>query len=154
MTGTQSHEGIAGALAAVEYLAALGRDLAENESLDCRAALDAAFAEIAQYERQLAARLLGGLAQLEGVKVWGIADPARLDERLPTVAITHARHTPAELSEALGRLGIFTWNGNYYALGLTETLGLEPGGMCRIGLVHYNTADEIDRLLAALEQLS
>jgi cysteine desulfurase family protein (TIGR01976 family) len=151
MTGTQNHEGIAGALAAVEYLAALGRDLAENEELDRRAALDVAFAEIAAYERQLAARLLAGLAQIDGVKVWGITDEAQLDERLPTVAMTHAQNTPAQMAESLGRVGIFTWNGNYYALNLTESLGLEPGGMLRIGLVHYNTAEEVDRLLAAIE---
>jgi cysteine desulfurase family protein (TIGR01976 family) len=150
MTGTQNHEGIAGALAAVEYLADIGRRHAANPSLEGRAALRAAFAAIADHERDLFARLLAGLAELRDVTIWGIADPSRSAERLPTVSITHARRRPAELAEYLGRRGIFVWHGNYYALQLTETLGLEPDGMVRIGLVHYNTTAEVDRLLDAM----
>ncbi|MEQ8788532.1 MAG: cysteine desulfurase-like protein [Pirellulaceae bacterium] len=154
MTGTQNHEGIAGALSAVEYLAALGRDIQADESLDRRTALTAAMTGICGYEGGLIERLLDGLAGIEAIKVWGITDKARLGERLPTVSITHERHTADELAEQLGRRGMFVWSGNYYALQLTETLGLEPQGMCRIGLVHYNTAQEVDALLAVLGELS
>lgn len=153
MTGTQSHESIAGALAAVEYLTKLGRTLAPGGLLDRRAALHNAFAEIGHYEQGLGRRLLSGLAEIPAIKVWGIADLTRLDERLPTVSFTHARRTATELADLLGRRGIFAWNGNYYALNLTESLGLEPEGMLRVGLVHYNTAAEVDRLLEVLRTL-
>ncbi|NQT38904.1 MAG: cysteine desulfurase-like protein [Planctomycetes bacterium] len=152
MTGTQSHEGIAGTLAAVEYLAALGRR-SMPEAADRRAALSAAYQCIAAYECELVARLLEGLASLPEVKVWGITDPARTAERVPTVGITHARLTPAELADYLGREGIYTWHGNFYALPLTDALGLEPEGMVRIGLLHYNTAEEVGRLLDALAEV-
>ncbi len=154
MTGTQCHEGIAGALAAVDYLAELGRAAAADDSLDRRAALSAAFGAIGQYERELTRRLLDGLAQIEDVRVWGITDAERLDQRLPTVSITHNRLTASQLAERLGERGIFVWHGNYYALELTEALGLEPEGMVHIGLVHYNTAAEVDRLISELENLS
>ena len=74
-------------------------------------------------------------------------------ERLPTISITHAHLSPAALAETLGERGIFVWHGNYYALQLTETLGLEPEGMVRIGLAHYNTNEEVDRLLQELTSL-
>ncbi len=153
MTGTQNHECIAGTLAAIDYLADLGRTLAGSPELNRREALDSAYRHIRQYEIELSVRLLAGLANLNRVKVWGITDPARLDERVPTVSITHSRRKPRELAEYLDERGIFVWHGNYYALQLTETLGLEPEGMVRIGLVHYNTPEEIDRLLAALAEL-
>ena len=153
MTGTQSHESIAGALAAVEYLADLGRSMAPGGRLNRRAALANAFAEIGAYEQSLCKRLLSGLAQFPEIKIWGISDPSRLDERLPTVSLTHARKSPAELADLLGRRGIFVWHGNYYALNLTETLGLEPEGMLRIGLVHYNTVEEVDRLISVLQEV-
>jgi len=84
------------------------------------------------------------------VRVWGIADPARVAERVPTVSITHARRSPRALAAELGAHGIWVWNGNYYALELSRALGREPDGMVRIGCLHYNTAAEVDRLLAAL----
>ena len=154
MTGTQNHEGIAGVLAAVDYLADIGRRHAEDNSLNRRTALLEAFATIGDYERQLVGRLLAGLAELKDVTVWGITDPNRSAERLPTVSITHARMRPDELAEYLGERGLFVWHGNYYALQLTETLGLEPDGMVRIGLVHYNTVAEVDRLLDVLAAAS
>jgi len=152
MTGTQNHEGIAGTLAAVEYLADLGRRLVP-ETLDRRAALEAAYRGIAAYERGLVAELLAGLAELGSVKVWGITDAARFDQRVPTLAVTHARLAPAELAEYLASRGIFVWHGNFYALPLTEALGLEPEGLVRIGLLHYNTAEEVERLLGVLREL-
>jgi len=152
MTGTQNHECIAGALAAVNYLAALGREVG-SRAAGLRQNLFAAYTAIGEYERQLAACLLGGLLQLNGVQVFGIADPARLAERVPTFGIRHARLKPAALAEWLAERGIFVWHGNFYALPLTEALGLEPEGLVRIGLLHYNTFTEIDRLLSALSEL-
>ncbi len=154
MTGTQSHEGIAGVLAAVEYLRELGGAVAGDDSLSRRAALAQAYAAIGAYERTLARRLLAGLAEIKGVTIYGITAPNRIDERMPTVSITHARRTAAELAHDLGECGVFAWHGNYYALSLTETLGLEPQGMLRLGLVHYNTVEEVDRLLTALHDVA
>jgi len=157
MTGTQNHECIAGALAAVEYLAELGRGVdgppGDNGNTERRQALSAAYAAIGEYERQLAERLLAGFAELKKVQVFGIRDCARLAERVPTFGIRHARLQPAALAEWLAARGIFVWHGNFYALPLTEALGLEPEGLVRIGLLHYNTAAEVDRLLAALAVL-
>lgn len=153
MSGTQSHESIAGSLAAVDYLADLGRSLAGRTDLDRRTALRGAFGAIGRYEQQLIQHLLAGLGQLPDIEVRGITDPARFAERLPTVSLTHRRRSPRELAQLLGDAGFFVWHGNYYALQLTETLGLEPEGMLRIGLVHYNTQDEVDRLLRHLERI-
>jgi cysteine desulfurase family protein (TIGR01976 family) len=153
MTGTQNHECIAGTLAAIDYLADVGRMAAGEGALARRDALRRAFSAIGDYEQSLAATLIAGLSEIDGVRVWGITDPARLDERMPTVAITHPRFTSVELATALGERGIFVWHGNYYALPLTEALGVEPEGMVRIGLVHYNTREEITRLLQALREI-
>ncbi len=152
MTGTQNHEGIAGTLAAIEYLAKLGRT-AVPEASDRRSALEAAYAAISEYERGLAGHLLRGLEELPRVKVWGIKDPGRLRDRVPTVSFTHARHSPLQVAQYLAERGIFVWHGNYYALPLTEALDLEPDGMVRIGLLHYNTIEEVDRLLEVLAGL-
>ena len=153
MTGTQSHESIAGAMEAIEYLADLGRALPENDSLSRRHALREAYREIGLYERALAARLLAGLDEMPEIKVWGINDPQRMDERVATISFTHERFTAAEMAEKLGRAGFFTWHGNYYALNLTESLDLEPHGMLRVGMVHYNTLTEVERFLEALHGL-
>jgi cysteine desulfurase family protein (TIGR01976 family) len=153
MTGTQSHEAIAGALAAVEYLADLGRMLTGSDALDRRAALREAYREIAAYERTLLTRLLAGLDQISSVKVWGITSPDRLDERVATVSFTHERFSATQIAEQLARAGFFTWHGNYYALNLTESLGLEPEGMLRVGLLHYNTLPEVERFLEAVHGL-
>lgn len=152
MTGTQNHEGIAGTLAAVEYLEELGRSV-NPQTQGRRTALLAAYEAIVAYEQKLVARLLDGLAKLSQVKIFGITDPKRFNQRVPTVSITHGRLGARELAAALGDRGIFVWHGNFYALPLTETLGLEPDGMVRIGLLHYNTAEEVDCLLAALAEL-
>ena len=154
MTGTQNHECLAGTLAAVNYLADIGRKCAEDQSLPRRAALETAFNSIQPYEQFLVERLLAGLRNIPGIQIWGINDPARAHERLPTLSITHHRLSPEALATELGQRGLFVWHGNYYALELSESLGLEPDGMVRIGLVHYNTADEVDRLLNELEQLT
>jgi cysteine desulfurase family protein (TIGR01976 family) len=151
MTGTQCHEGIAGTLEAVNYLADLGREVA-GESLDRREALRAAFAAIEAYESSLCGRLLDGVSQLAGVRIIGITDGKRLAERAPTVGILVGDCSPVALSEALGKRGVFSWGGNSYALPLTESLGLEPGGALRVGLLHYNTAEEVDRFLDLLPE--
>lgn len=152
MTGTQNHECIAGVLEAIEYLADLGRGLL-GEGFSRRERLAAAYDGIVRYERELTLRLLAGLAELPQIKVHGVTDPARIAERMPTIAFTHERLTPEAVSRRLAERGIFTWHGNYYALPLTEALGLEPNGMVRVGLLHYNTEEEVDRLLDEVSKL-
>jgi cysteine desulfurase family protein (TIGR01976 family) len=158
MTGTQNHEGIAGVAAAVEYLAEIGshvpRSAASAARSPRRAALVAAMTAIQEYERGLSRRLLEGLAQRPRFKVWGITDGTRLTERVPTISITLPDLSPHEIAEHLAARHIYVWAGNMYALEISERLGLEQrGGFVRLGLVHYNTADEITRLLLALDEL-
>lgn len=151
-TGTKNHEGLAGVTAAIEYLAELGQRIAPVTTR--RAALVQAMEAIKAYERGLSEQLIAGLLAIPGLTFYGISDPACFDMRTPTVAVRLAGRTPRELAEALGQRGIFCWDGNYYAINLTERLGVEAdGGMLRIGLVHYNTAEEIDLLLEALDAL-
>ncbi|HYG98223.1 MAG TPA: cysteine desulfurase-like protein [Terriglobales bacterium] len=152
-TGTQNHEGLAGVSAAISYLAELGLRMSPQVETR-RDALLCAYRAIHGYERTLAERLISGLQHIPGLTIYGITDPAKFDRRTPTVAIRVQGHTPAELSSKLGERGIFTWEGNYYAINLTERLGVEDqGGMLRIGLVHYNTAEEVDRFLAELNDI-
>lgn len=147
-TGTLNHEGLAGVAAAVDYLAAIGT------GDDRHARLVSAMTAIRAYEKILSARLLDGLATLDDVTVFGITDPNRLDERIPTVPFTWPRLSPRATAEFLGERGICCWSGNYYALRLMERLGLEgDGGAVRIGPAHYNTVDEIDRLIEALREV-
>jgi cysteine desulfurase family protein (TIGR01976 family) len=171
--GTLNHECIAGITACVDYIAdiatqnvgtttdhvgtaTLGRPSGEARSITSRrAAIETAFEAIHHYEHGLMRRLLTGVAQIPNIKVYGITDPARFSERCPTIALRvidqTANQTPLALSTKLGDRGFFTWDGNYYALNLTERLNVEStGGFLRIGLVHYNSQDEVDRLLEAL----
>jgi len=151
-TGTKNHEGLAGVTAAIEYLAELGQRI--TPATTRRAALVQAMEAIKAYERELSEQLIANLLAIPGLTFYGISDPTRFDMRTPTVAVRLAGRTPRELAEALGRRGIFCWDGNYYAINLTERLGVEAdGGMLRIGLVHYNTAEEIELLLEALNEL-
>ena len=153
-SGTQNHEGMAGVIAAVEYLADLGRHHAP-EVHTRREALAAAYDAIVQYEGELAERLINGLLEIPGLTFYGIKDPEKFNQRTPTVAIRMEGYTPRELAEHLGKRGIFTWDGNYYAVDLAERLGVQQsGGMLRIGLAHYNTAEEVDRLLTELRGLA
>jgi cysteine desulfurase family protein (TIGR01976 family) len=152
-TGTLNHEGIAGARAAVEYLAQISN--IQYQVSNRRERVVAGMTAIKEYEQALSARLIAGLQQIKGLKIWGITDPARLDRRVPTVSFTLEGHSPCKIAEYLGRRGIYVWDGNYYALAVMERLGLEPtGGMVRVGPVHYNTAEEINRLLGELESLN
>jgi cysteine desulfurase family protein (TIGR01976 family) len=153
MTGTQSHEAIVGAMAAVDYLADLGRTLAGNSTLPRRTALVEAYREIGSYERTLLSRMLKALAEIPAIKIWGITDLGRMNERVATVSFTHQRLTASQIAERLAADGFFTWHGNYYALNFTEASGLEPEGMLRVGLVHYNTMTEVDRFIEALHAL-
>ena len=153
-TGTQVQELIAGIGAAVDYLAELGRRC-DPAAKDRRNALLAAYRATHQHEMALLSRLVEGLLAIPGLRFFGISDPKRFDERCSTVSVRLANHSPAKIAAFLGERGIFTWDGNYYALNLTERLGVEVnGGLLRIGLVHYNTAEEVDRLLAALREIA
>jgi cysteine desulfurase family protein (TIGR01976 family) len=152
-TGTSNHEALAGVSAAISYLAELGLRIEPGVETR-RQALLAAYRGIQEYERRLVERLIKGLLEIPGLTLYGIAEPSRFDRRTPTVAVRVEGHTPAELATKLGDHGIFTWEGNYYAINLTERLGVEDkGGMLRIGLVHYNTIEEVERLLEELNRI-
>ncbi len=156
-TGTPNLEGVAGTLAAVEYLASVGsRFGVGGGSTSRREQLVAAMAAIREQELDLARRLIGGLDAIPGVRIWGITDESRFAaERVPTVSITLSGMSARDAAAALGRRGIFAWDGDFYATGLVERLGLaEAGGLLRLGLVHYNTAAEVDRVLEAIEGLA
>jgi cysteine desulfurase family protein (TIGR01976 family) len=159
MTGTQNHEGLAGVAAAVEYLAAVGARhpdyLALLPSLSGRRRqLLAGILAIRDYEMSLASQLLEALAERPRFKVWGIRDGRRLAWRVPTVSFTMADRTAEQVAAHLASRHIYAWHGNMYARQLTERLGLEErGGFLRVGLVHYNTAEEVGRLLQALDEL-
>jgi cysteine desulfurase family protein (TIGR01976 family) len=153
-TGTQVQELIAGIAAAVDYIADLGRhcDPRVNGRRD---ALLAAYRATRGYETALVGRLIEGLLAIPGVQIFGITDPQRFDERCSTLSFRVGNHHPTEIATFLGDRGIFTWDGNFYALNLSERLGVEQkGGVLRVGLVHYNTAAEVDRLLSALRDLA
>jgi len=153
-TGTQVQELIAGIRADVEYLAELGRRC-DPSAQDRRSALLAAYRSTVAYERALVTKLIAGLLAIPGLRFFGITDPQRFHERCSTVSFRLAKGTPLDAATSLGDRGIFTWDGNFYALNLTERLGVEPqGGVLRVGLVHYNTSSEVDRLLAALREFA
>ncbi len=149
-TGTGNFEGIAGALAAIDMLQALGHELGGPP--ERRGAFDAAFAGIEAHERALGAQLLAGLAELP-VRVIGIDDPARVRERCPTVSFVSDRMTPHALAQQLADRGVHCWSGNSYAVALAQSLGLEPNGVLRLGLLHYNTAEEVAFVLQQLRTL-
>ena len=152
--GTLNHECIAGIAACVDYLADLGRQV-DASAADRRSALLAAYRAIQQHERGMTEIMIRGLLEIPGLKLYGITDPAQLERRCPTFAVRIAHRTPLELATRLGERGFFTWDGNYYALNLTEQLDVEKdGGFLRIGLAHYNTAEEVDRFLTALRELA
>jgi len=179
MTGTQNHEGIAGMLGAIEYLEWVGRtfgqDYAEkyagtgtpsaSEGIvqdssgvprqGRRLRLEQGMRAIRAYEFELSRLLLDVLEETPGVTIYGLTDRRRLEERVPTVSFTLKNWHPRQLAEALGNKGIYVWDGNYYALAVTERLGLEEsGGMLRVGPVHYNTVDEIRRFGEALRRIA
>ena len=159
-TGTQSHEGMAGTAAAVDYFAWIGETYAtayHARNADYpgrRGHIRAALQYLFDYERDLAARLIDGLQSLPGVTVQGITDPASFDRRVPTVAFTATGKSPQAIAEALAGRGIFVWSGHNYALEVVRSLGLEAdGGAVRVGPVHYNSIAEVDRLLRSLDEV-
>jgi cysteine desulfurase family protein (TIGR01976 family) len=155
-TGTQSFEGQAGTVAAIEYLASIGVEFGAAGDGDPRGErIRAGMEAIRRYEMGLFARLAAGLEQLPGLRLYGITDRARFESRTPTAAITIEGLAPRAIAESLGRQGIAVWDGDFYATGLVRRLGLEErGGVVRIGLTHYNTAAEVDRLVAALAPIA
>lgn len=161
-TGTKNHEGIAGVGAAIDFLAALGRDFGGDHApgLEAYAAgrrrwLKQALATLTAHETRLFSRLLEGLLALPGVTVYGIIDPQRFSERTPTVCFTLAGMAPAVVAEKLGAAGIYVWDGNYYAWESMKFLGLEEkGGAVRAGLCLYNTYEEVDRFLEVLQLIA
>jgi cysteine desulfurase family protein (TIGR01976 family) len=151
-TGTQSHEGMAGTGAAVDYFAGIGAGVTGEDGR--RENLVAAFDVLFDYEKALTGQLIEGLKDIPGVTIQGISDPDALDRRVPTVSFTHSNHAPDSIARALGEQNIFVWNGHNYGLEPAKALGLlDGGGVVRIGLVHYNTADEIDETLSAIEAI-
>ncbi len=153
-TGTQIHELIAGVGAAVDYIAGVGQH-SDPSVKSRREALAAAYRATVAHERRLILRLIEGLQAIPGAHIYGITDPKRFEERCSTLAVRIGNHNPTAIAMYLGERGIFTWDGNYYALNLSERLGVEAqGGMLRIGLVHYNTLEEVERSLTALREFA
>ncbi len=152
--GTLNHECIAGIRACVEYWEELGQRAAASSNMNRREAIVAAHSAIHLHERALMEKMIAGLMMIPGLKLYGISDPKRLDHRCGTFAVRVDGYTPLELAAKLGERGLFTWDGNYYALNVTEQLDLErTGGFLRIGIVHYNTAEEVERLLSTLREI-
>jgi len=153
-SGTQVHELIAGIGAAVEYLAEVGRR-SDPSVKTRREALASAYRATVAHETRMVWRLIDGLQSISGAHIYGITDEQRAAERCSTISLRIGNQHPTVIAKYLGERGIFTWDGNYYALNLTERLGVEAlGGMLRIGLVHYNTMEEVERLLAALREFA
>ena len=161
-TGTQNHEGLAGVVAAVDYLADLGSRFGATPGSTDRGALSerrrlllTGMRAIQSYERELAGQLIRGLLAIDGLQFYGIRETNRLGQRAPTVSVRLNGHHPRATAQYLGDQGIFVWDGNYYALSLSERLDVEPtGGMVRIGLAHYNTPREVERVVEALSALA
>jgi cysteine desulfurase family protein (TIGR01976 family) len=151
--GTLNHECIAGIKACVDYWEELGRR-ARPTVRTRREAIVSAHEAIRPHERAMLEALISGLLGIPGLKLYGISDPRQFDRRCATVAVRIDGHTPLELATALGDRGFFAWDGNYYALNVTEQLDVErSGGFLRIGLAHYNTMEEVEHLLAALREI-
>jgi cysteine desulfurase family protein (TIGR01976 family) len=161
MTGTQNHEGIAGVLGALEHFEWLAEQFADAQKQSLvedglagrRLNLIAAMTAIRAYEFELSRALIEAIHAVPGTHIHGITDMKRLDERVPTVSFTMEDKHPREIAEALGKEGFYVWNGNYYALAVTERLGIESsGGMVRVGAAHYNTLDEVEHFGEALKK--
>jgi cysteine desulfurase family protein (TIGR01976 family) len=155
-TGTQNHEALAGLLGTFGYLQDLGVAYGgAAAAADRRTKLRAAMTAIRTHERGLSAGTLERLATVPGLTIHGITDPSRLDERVPTVSFTVDGRPARAVAEHLASRGISTWDGDFYAWELVRALGLaDVGGLLRIGLVHYNTLSEVDRLVEALHELT
>jgi selenocysteine lyase/cysteine desulfurase len=153
-TGTQNHEGIAGVLGALEYLEWLSEQFGLEHAQNWKArgysgrrqALKQAMSTIREYEFELSRTLIGAIESIPGTRIYGVTDMNRLDERVPTVAFTLEGKHPEDIADAIGKQNIYIWSGHNYALAVVERLGLlEAGGMIRVGPVHYNTVEEIEK---------
>jgi cysteine desulfurase family protein (TIGR01976 family) len=162
-TGTQNHEGIAGVLGAVEYFEWLGKEfgeehiegLAEEGYSGRRLELKKGMTALRAYEFELNRALLSALQSVPGLEIYGITDPRKLDQRVATFSFRLKDIHPRRAAEKLNEHGIYVWDGNYYAINVTERLGLEDkGGMVRVGAVHYNTLEEVQKLQEALLEIS
>jgi cysteine desulfurase family protein (TIGR01976 family) len=162
-TGTQNHEGIAGVLGAIEYFEWIGKmfgseqleGLMEAGYKDRRMRLKQALFAIRAHEFEISRALLSALQSVPGLTIYGLADPFRLDERVPTFSFRLKNLAPRVVAERLAGQGIYVWDGNYYAINVTERLGVEDnGGMVRVGAVHYNTLTEVESLRNALLKIS
>jgi cysteine desulfurase family protein (TIGR01976 family) len=152
--GTLNHECIAGIKACIDYWEELGRH-AEPSARNRRDAIIAAHGSIHAHERSMMEKMIAGLLAIPGLTLYGISDPRHFDDRCATIVVRIEGFTPLELATKLGDRGFFAWDGNYYALNVTEQLDVERlGGFLRIGLVHYNTMDEVERMLAALRKIA
>jgi cysteine desulfurase family protein (TIGR01976 family) len=150
-TGTLAHESLAGLIAAVDYIGSLSGSPSGGRRQSVLDGMEA----IRAYESELSARFLSGVMELERVRLYGAADPERVAERTPTFAIRIGDEAPVATATRLAERGIYAWDGDYYALEVMERLGLQvSGGAVRIGFCHYNTAEEVDRVLDALKEIS
>ncbi|MCX7665760.1 MAG: cysteine desulfurase-like protein [Gemmataceae bacterium] len=152
MTGTQNFAAIAGVAAAIDYLSDIGASFGETGSR--RQRLWKAFEAIEDYEKQLSQYLLQTIAQAGPFWIYGITEPSRLQQRVPTISFTSRTKSPKEIVQGLAERGICAWAGNFYALPLTEALQVEPQGLVRIGALHYNTFEEIEMFGKALKELA
>ena len=149
--GTPQYELLAGLTATVEYFEALGR--ATDGSGGRRALIARAYEASRAYEEPLTNKLIAGLMDIPGVSIYGITNPNRIGERVPTVSFRHNRLPPDQIATAMAAVGIHVWHGHNYAYEPARALGLPlDEGVVRVGLAHYNTADEIDRTLDRISQ--
>ncbi len=159
-TGTGNFEGYAGVLGAIEYFEWLGENFREqvtpNDANQRRLRLKQAMTAVNEYEAQLSRALLNVLEETPGVTIYGLKEANRLEERVPTFAFNLKGFSPQQVAEELGKRDIYVWDGNYYALSVTEALGVEEesGGMVRVGPVHYNTVEEIHRFGEVLGEIA
>lgn len=162
-TGTQNHEGIAGVLGAIEYFEWLGKEfggefidgLKEENYQGRRLELKKAMTAIHAYEYELSRSLLSALESIPGLRLYGLTDARRLDERVATFSFRLKDIHPRTVAEKLAQENIYVWDGNYYALNASERLGVEAqGGMVRVGATHYNTLDEVVKLKEALLKIA
>jgi len=161
-TGTQNHEGIAGVLGAVEYFERLGKTYGREQEEGLRELgytgrrmdLKKGLSAVRAYEYELSRALLRTLTGIPGLRLYGLSDERRLEERVPTFSFTLEGKHPRVVAEALAAENIYVWDGNYYALAVTERLGVEEsGGMVRVGAAHYNTVEEVERLGEVLKRI-
>jgi cysteine desulfurase family protein (TIGR01976 family) len=162
-TGTQNHEGIAGVLGTMEYFEWVAKEfggeyvegLQEDGYTGRRLELKKAMTAIRAYEFELNRALLSTLEAVPGIRIYGLTDVRRLDERVATFSFRIGDIPPRKIAEELAKENIYVWDGHYYAINVTERLGVEgKGGMVRVGAAHYNTLDEVARLGEALKNIA